>query len=54
MLHDVSVRRNIPLPADDGDQAYPPEDFPEVPGDDGSSEDEADDLRRKLITRYFT
>ena len=42
------------MPADDSDHAYPLEGFPEVPGDDGSSEDESDDLRQDLIANYFT
>ena len=55
MLHNVAVRKNIPLPADDGDQAYPPEGYHDVPNEDGSSDDEtADDLRQELISCYFT
>ena len=54
MLHNVAVRRNIPVPADDRDHAYPPEGVADVPSEDGSSDDEADDMRQELIGCYFT
>ena len=53
MLHNLAMKRHIPVPDDEGVQAEPPsEDVVDGHGED-SGEGEGHDIRRELINTYF-
>ena len=54
MLHNVAVRRHIPIPPQDEAQPQQPMEDEQADGGDGSGEDEAEDVRQDLIATYFS
>ena len=54
MLHNVAVRKNIPVPEDNVGQAQPPVAAEEADDGDGSGDEDVDDVRQDLIGTYFS